>query len=203
MSSKTQPGPLILASTSPARGELLRCLGLEFTQVDPGVDEGPLQALETEPLRLASSLALAKARAVGKKNPQAYVIGGDQVCAIEGELLHKPLSRERAVEQLMRLTGRTHQLVTATAVLAPGESTGDNSRVWTEVAQMTMTRLDRPALERSVDRDDPLYCAGSYKLEQGGIALFERIECEDWNGIVGLPLIRLAACLRKLGFELP
>ena len=200
MLESTHPAPLILASTSSGRRNLLRRLGIEFTQVPSLVDEAPLQAKASDPIELARSLALAKASAVSKIHPQALIIGGDQVLALGDQLLGKPGSKPAAVEQLMLLAGRSHQLITASALVGPD---GTPPEVWVEVAQMTLAPLDRATIERYVDADDPSHCAGSYKLEAKGITLFERIECEDWNGIVGLPLMGLARRLRARGYPLP
>lgn len=189
---------LVLASTSAGRRALLERLGVPFVAVAPGVDEAPLHASEPDPGRLAQRLAAAKAEAVARQHPGAVVIGGDQVAALGAEVLHQPGTAERAVQQLLRLAGQTHTLHTATCLVHPGGRVA-----WLEEPRLTMRSLTEQEARRSVERDDPRWCAGAYKLEQAGIALFERIEAADWNAIVGLPLLRLARELRTLGFELP
>ena len=166
--------------------------------IAPGVDEAPLHASEQGPGRLAERLAVAKAEAVARRHPDAVVIGGDQVAALGSEVLHQPGTAERAVEQLLHLAGRTHTLHTATCVAHPGGRV-----VWLEEPRLTMRSLTEEEARRSVERDDPRWCAGAYRLEQAGLTLFERVEAEDCNAILGLPLLRLGRELRALGFELP
>ncbi|MGE0711123.1 MAG: nucleoside triphosphate pyrophosphatase [Planctomycetota bacterium] len=188
---------LILASTSRYRREQLERLGLVFSCEAPGVDERAVAPAGAAPRALAAHLARAKADAVAARHPQAIVIGGDQVCAHAGEVLGKPGTVERAVAQLLRLQGSTHQLVTAIC-LRQGE------RVLTheDVTELEMRPLSEASVRRYVAADDPLDCAGSYKLEARGIALFEAIRSEDWSAITGLPLLALARMLRQLGLEL-
>ncbi|MAE46203.1 MAG: septum formation protein Maf [Planctomycetes bacterium] len=202
-STSNDQAPLILASTSPARHALLERLGLPFSLQPAGIDEAPMQAAAEDPLRLAQELALAKARAAARQHPEAWVIGGDQVLALGDELLGKPGSKPAALQQLLRLAGRKHELISATALVGPGKDQDQSEEVWVEVAHMTMAPWDQATLERYVEADDPSQCAGSYKLEERGIALFERIECADWNAIVGLPLLGLAQRLRARGYLVP
>lgn len=189
---------LVLASTSAGRRALLERLGVPFSCVAPGVDEAPLHASEPDPARLAERLAAAKAGAVAARHPGAVVIGGDQVAALEGEVLHQPGSTERARAQLRRLSGRTHVLHTATCIQHPGGVVA-----WLETPRMTMRELSDAQIARAVERDDPRWCAGAYKLERSGIALFERVEAADWNAVVGLPLLRLVRELSALGIDVP
>ncbi|QEH37517.1 Maf-like protein YceF [Aquisphaera giovannonii] len=197
----TPPGgapELVLASTSPYRRALLARLGVPFRCVPPPFDEAAYPREGLTPAALAGRLAEGKARSVAALEPAATVIGSDQLATIDGEVLGKPLTRERAAEQLERLSGRTHELITALVVVSP---LGERRHV--DRTRLTMRGLDRAAIERYVARDMPLDCAGSYKLEQRGIALFESIESEDHAAIVGLPLIRLVTILRDLGHEIP
>lgn len=189
---------LILASTSRYRRALLERLGLEFQQEAPGVDEERLKAVVDDPRELAEQLARAKAAAVAERFPDAVVIGSDQVGALGNERLDQPGNAERAAAQLARLSGRTHELITAVCLR-------HGSKEWchTDVARLTARSLSPTAIERYVALDDPLDCAGSYKLERAGIALFERIECADHSAITGLPLIWVVGQLRDLGFTLP
>lgn len=185
------PSPLILASTSPYRRAQLERLGLAFECRAPGLDEQPFKTRGLAPMDLARTLALAKASAVARDAPGALVIGGDQVVALGQELLGKPGSAERAVEQLERLAGRTHELHSAVALVGPA-----GAEVHVESARLTMASWTRDELAAYVQRDRPLDCAGAYKLEAGGLALFERIRCDDWSAIEGLPLLWLAQRLR-------
>lgn len=191
---------LILASTSRYRQAQVARLGVPFRCVDPLVDEAPIkiEMAQAPPRVLAETLARAKAGAVAVRFPDAAVIGADQVVAAAGAILGKPGSDDRAVAQLQALAGRTHELITAMVVLAPGQA-------WphTEVATLRMRPLSRAAIERYVAVDHPGDCAGSYKLEERGIALFERIEAADHSAITGLPLIALTSILTELGFAIP
>lgn len=189
---------LVLASTSRYRRALLERLGLEFEQEAPGVDEDAAKAEISDPRALAQHLARAKARAVAARRPGDVVIGSDQVGALGLERLDQPGSPERARAQLSQLAGRTHELITAVCVLDP-------SGEWehTDVARLTARPLSQAEIARYVELDDPVDCAGSYKLERAGVALFENIDCADHSAITGLPLIALCGQLRNLGFELP
>lgn len=189
---------LVLASTSPYRRALLERLGVPFRCRGPVCDEAELQAELTEPFTLAETLAREKAESVALVEPGAVVIGGDQVVYCEGRILGKPMSFERAVEQLSRLEGRAHRLITAMAVW-----NGGGILKHTDVTTLVMRPLSRAAIERYVAIDQPLDCAGSYKLESRGIALFEKIETDDHTAVTGLPLLALGSILIRLGFELP
>jgi septum formation protein len=189
---------LILASTSRYRAELLRRLGLPFTQEAPGSDETPY--VGEAPAALAQRLALAKAQAVAARHPQTWVIGSDQVCACGDELLGKPGSRERAIEQLRLLSGNSAQFHTALA-LAHGAS----GRVLsgTDLTTVRFRRLDKAQIERYVAAEPSFDCAGSFKSEGLGIALCAAIESQDPTALVGLPLVALCGLLREAGFALP
>lgn len=192
------PAALVLASTSPYRRALIERLGVPVRCRPPACDEEALKHGAWTPEELAARLALAKARSVAGLEPEATVVGGDQVCAFGDEVLHKPRTAERAVEQLLRMQGLQHRLVTALAVVHRGEVFAH-----TDVTRLTMRPLTRAQLERYVAADRPLDCAGAYKLECLGIALFERIESADHNAIVGVPLMWLAGILAQLGYPVP
>ena len=189
---------LILASTSPHRKALLERLGVPFRCMAPNVDEDEWKARGLAPRELAEGLAAAKADAVAGREPGAVVIGSDQLVAFDGGVLGKPGKADRAVAQLMELGGREHLLITAMAVRA-----GDRLVAHTDVARLRLRELSRGEAERYVAADRPLDCSGSYKIESRGIALFDRIECEDHTAIVGLPLIALTTILRGLGLMIP
>jgi septum formation protein len=189
---------LVLASTSVYRRELLARLGIPFRWVAPRFHEAELSRAGKTPRAVAEALAEAKAASISVLEPGATVIGCDQLVALEGRILGKPGSLERAIEQLQALAGRTHELITALVVLR-----AEQSFRHTDVSRLRMRALTRPEIERYVEQDRPIDCAGSYKLEQRGIVLFERIETEDHTAITGLPLIRLTDLLRPLGHPLP
>lgn len=190
--------PLILASTSPYRRHLLERLGIDFEQMPPMCDEEALKNPALTPEKLASHLAAAKARSISGAHPRATIIGSDQLAAVDGTILGKPGSSARAVEQLQLLSGRSHRLITAVHVVHDGAE-----HAFTDITTLTMPAHDKKTLERYVAADQPLDCAGAYKIETGGIALFSHIESEDHTAITGLPLLRLANLLRKLGYRVP
>ncbi|MGM0575880.1 MAG: Maf family protein [Myxococcota bacterium] len=189
---------LVLASTSPYRRALLERLGVPFDVDSPEVDESAWRHLP--PAEMARHLAEAKARAITR--PGCLVVGSDQVAEIDGDVLGKPGTEARAVEQLSRLSGRAHRLITAVAV-----HDTDTGRVEADVDVhvLHMRRLDRQTLERYVAHDRPVGCAGAYMLERRGIALFERIDADpdsaDDTAIVGLPLTKLCRLLRGFGYD--
>lgn len=185
---------LILASTSRYRRELLSRLGLPFEAAAPDVDEAALPG--EAPAALAERLALAKARAVAALHPAAIVIGSDQVADLDGEAIGKPGSHERAVEQLQRMSGRQVIFQTAVAVVAPGLAAIERAEV-----RVRFRRLTDTAIERYLRADTPYDCAGSAKVESLGVALLEAVESDDPTALVGLPLIRTCALLRRAGLD--
>lgn len=189
---------LILGSTSRYRRDLLSRLGMPFECRPPQVDEEPYKRSGASPDSIAAVLAVAKAESLIGLAPNAAIIGSDQVVDLDGEVLGKPGSRENAIAQLERLSGRTHRLVTAIAVWRDY-----HTQLYVDSTNLFMRDLTRREIERYVDRDQPLDCAGSYKIESLGISLFESIDSSDQTAIVGLPLIALTRMLRQLGVELP
>ncbi len=189
--------PLILASTSRYRRELLSRLALPFETRQPGVDESPLPG-ET-PEALVERLAIAKADAVARAVPEAVVIGSDQVAiAPDGRVLGKPGDAETARAQLQSLSGRRARFLTALAVREPRGGTLRHGIVATDV---DFRRLDARAIARYVEIEQPLDCAGSFKSEGLGIVLFERIVSDDPTALIGLPLILLNRFLRLAGLD--
>src|SRR5688572_6323049 len=186
--------PIILASTSPYRRELLARLQLPFTMRSPEAIE---DAIDGEPpAAMAARLALAKAKSI--MAPDAIVIGSDQVASLDGRVMRKPGSAEIAVAQLRAAQGKSVLFHTGVAVVAAGTGTTLQHVDRTEVI---FRRLDDTALERYVQLESPLDCAGSFKSEGLGVALFERISSEDPTALIGLPLIFVADALRKLGAD--
>jgi septum formation protein len=197
------PSTLILASTSTYRRDLLARLRLPFSCSAPGVDEAPRPG--ERPLALAVRLARAKASAIAIQRPDAWVIGSDQVAvrfdgSPEEIILGKPGTQERCVDQLRGSSGQTVSFVTAVALVR------HDSRAVHEFVDTTRVRfrtLDDAAIARYVALEAPFDCAGGFKSEGLGIALCESIDSVDPSALVGLPLIRLSAALRSVGFELP
>ena len=187
---------LILASRSPYKRQSLERLGVPFECEDPSIDESrqPEEAPESLVLRLASE----KAAVVARRFPGALVIAADQVAELDGVVLTQPGTIEAARAQLRRLSGRTHRLLTAVAVT-------DGSRVERklDVHVMTMRPLSPEAIARYVERDHPVDCAGAYKIERAGIALFASVVGADPQAIVGLPLMSLVSLLERFSLDIP
>ena len=190
--------PLILGSTSRYRRELLQRLGLPFDVAAPDVDETPLP--HEAPAALAQRLALAKARAVAARHPQAIVIGSDQVADLHGQPLGKPGDHARAVAQLQRMRGHTVVFQTALSVVCEdsGFCASDLAAV-----RVRFRALSDAEIERYLVREQPYDCAGSAKSEGLGIALLEAIDSDDPTALVGLPLIRTCQLLRAAGLTVP
>lgn len=189
--------PLILASTSRYRRELLERLRLPFHVARPEADETPLPG-ETASM-LAQRLALAKAAAVATGQPGSWVIGSDQVAELEdGRPLGKPGTRDIAIAQLREMSGRAVHFRTAVCLLH-----GETQLQALDTTTVRFRELSGDEIERYVDAEQPLDCAGSFKSEGLGIALFDAIETRDPTALVGLPLIALATMLRQAGFQLP
>ncbi|MGO9915666.1 MAG: Maf family protein [Isosphaeraceae bacterium] len=189
---------VVLASTSPYRRALLERLCLPFRCLAPRFDEDAVKAQEPDPRALAEQLAFAKAASLLADEPEAAIIGCDQLVAFQGRTFGKPGSADQAVEQLSAMAGQTHDLYTALVVV-------HRERVfrYTDVTTLRMRSLSRPAIKRYVSSDQPVDCAGSYKLESRGIVLFDRIQTDDHSAITGLPLVALVTILCELGFEIP
>lgn len=185
---------ILLASTSRYRRELLQRLRLPFEVIGPQVDESP-RAGET-PRNLALRLAVAKAREVHARFPDALVIGSDQVAELEGAALGKPLSHADALEQLERMQGKAVVFHTALAVAGPSPDALQLDSVPTAVR---MRSLPLDALDSYLRTDQPYDCAGAAKIESLGIALVDAVESTDPTALVGLPLIRLTSMLAEAG----
>lgn len=189
---------IILASKSPYRKQLLTRLGIQFDCIDSGLDESILKAQINNPIELTRALALEKARKVAKLHPQALIIGSDQVCHLDGEILGKTGSLEGSFEQLMKLQGKKHELVTSYVIID-----GEEELINTNITELYVRNLNENQVKKYLSVDNPIDCAGSYKLELNGISLFKQIKTVDQTAIVGLPLISLAEDLNKLGYSIP
>ena len=194
------PDNIILASSSPFRKSLLANAGITFAAVKPDVDEraaeAPLKGSGATPEDVALVLAIAKAAEVSERNPRALVIGCDQTLSLGDEIFHKPADMEGARRHLLHLSGKTHQLNSAVALVRDGET------LWSQVAvaRLTMRKLEPVFIGRYLAGvgDKALSSVGAYQIEGEGIQLFDKIE-GDYFTIVGLPLLPLLASLRKLG----
>jgi len=198
--------PLILASTSTTRRELLQRLALPFECIAPEVDE-TAQVGETA-AQLAHRLAELKAAAVAQQYPDAWVIGSDQVASqfdlttgqAFGELLGKPLTEARAIEQLQQFSGQTLRFYTGVSLQCAAIA-----YINTAVVEFSVTfrALTLGEIQRYVTLEQPLHCAGSFKCEGLGITLFEQMQGEDLTALMGLPLLQLCRMLRQAGYALP
>lgn len=188
---------LVLASTSPYRRELLQRLGIPFTTAAPDVDESALPG-ET-PDELVRRLSESKARAVGKTHA-GLIIGSDQVATTGEDILGKPGSHERAVEQLHQLAGRTVTFHTGLCLL---DTAKDTLQLDVLPFSVQFRQLSAAQIERYLRREQPYNCAGSFKSEALGITLFTRMHGDDPTALIGLPLIRLTDMLAVAGITLP
>ncbi|KAA3661691.1 MAG: septum formation protein Maf [Calditrichaeota bacterium] len=187
---------LVLASTSPFRATLLQRLNVPFVTVAPEINEKEEES--ESPSEMALRLARQKAEAVVKQFENALIIGSDQVAALGNDVLRKPGSIEKAFEQLQRMRGKEHQLHTAVHVI---DSKTGNSESTLNTARLRIREdLTDREIMHYIKLEMPLACAGAYKIEGAGIALFESIQCDDWTAIIGLPLIALSKILRKMDF---
>jgi septum formation protein len=195
-SRRSQNRTLVLGSTSPYRRELLSRLHLPFEVASPEVDETPLPG--EAPEQLARRLAIAKARSVAAKFPDAVVIGSDQVADLAGEPLGKPGTHENAVAQLKRMRGQVVIFHTAVAVVCA--ATGFEQQDLAPV-KVTFRDLSDTEIESYLTIERPYDCAGSARSEGLGIAILEAIESDDPTALVGLPLIRTCRMIAAAGVK--
>jgi septum formation protein len=190
--------PIILASSSPFRKQLLERLGIPFTAVNPAADETPLP---DEPARkLVQRLTEAKARTVAARHPHALIIGSDQVALLNNEILGKPGTHERATEQLRRLSGQHVQFLTGLCLL-----NGITARLHLKIVstRVIFRPLSRTRIEAYLQREPAYACAGSFQIEGLGISLVEKIQSNDPTALIGLPLIHLTSMLQQEGVGVP
>jgi len=190
------PSQLVLASTSPFRRELLARLGLPFTTASPEIDETPL--VGEKPQDLVRRLAEHKASTAAAEYPQALIIGSDQVATLDNLILGKPGNHARAREQLALLSGRKVGFLTGLCLL--NSATG-RRQIHCEPFDVYFRTLSKTTIEQYLRREQPYNCAGSFKSEALGIVLFERLQGDDPNSLIGLPLIRLVSMLMEEGLD--
>ncbi|HEK1767395.1 nucleoside triphosphate pyrophosphatase [Pseudomonas sp. MH2] len=190
--------PLLLASSSPYRRELLQRLRLPFTWASPDIDEG--RNAEEPATELVRRLARQKAEALANSHSQHLIIGSDQVAVLGEQILGKPHTFERACEQLLAASGQQVTFLTGLALL--NSSTGQ-CQVDCIPFTVTLRELDRERVERYVQAEQPLDCAGSFKAEGLGVTLFQSTHGCDATSLIGLPLIRLVDMLHAEGVQLP
>lgn len=188
----------LLGSTSSYRAELLSRLRLPFTTAKPICDETPLP-LEP-PDKLAGRLAKTKAVSLQNEHPNAIIIGSDQVAAVDEVVIGKPGTLDAARRQLQSMRGKSVVFYTALSVVD-----GRSGQILDALDETTATlrELSDSEIDRYLELEHPLDCAGSFKIEGLGISLFDRVESNDPSALIGLPLIKLCQCLRALGGDIP
>lgn len=194
--SQESSAKLLLASTSPYRRELLEKLGLPMKTQAPICDEDAFKQQILDPVKLATTLAFEKAKSLA--TAQNIVIGGDQLVALGSQIFGKPHTFAKACEQLAQMSGKTHDLITAVCVFNK-----EKPYPILNITRLKMRTLTTEQIENYVRRDQPLDSAGAYKIEKSGLTLFEKIECEDFSAIQGLPLLALTTLLSQWGFSIP
>ncbi len=189
---------LVLASTSPFRRELLQRLGVAFETLAPDVDE--TRHTDESPEALVLRLSEAKARTAASRYPDALIIGSDQVAVCGDEVLGKPGNHEAACVQLRRLAGHRVSFLTGLCLY---DTASDNALVDLIPYHVVFRQLTDQQIDRYLKIEQPYNCAGSFKSEGLGISLFESMQGEDPNALIGLPLIRLTNWLNKAGINIP
>lgn len=188
---------LILASESQYKKNILKRLEIAFSTDAPAIDETPHTGESARALSVR--LAQQKAETIAAKHPTATVISTDQSAEVDGEILGKPGTIANACTMLQKLSGKTISFFTSVGVIAPNHP----CLIHTEEVIVTIRALDHQEIERYVAKDQPLDCAGSFKVESLGISLFTSVKSEDPTALEGLPLIRLCQWLRDQGFKIP
>lgn len=193
---------LILGSTSPFRKELLERLKIEFSCASPDVDESPVdgESIEDMVMRLSELKAETVAEQVKASGEDALIIGSDQSAVLNGKPLTKPGNFDNAVKQLTEASGQ--RIIFQTGLCLLNTRTGHKQTIC-EPYTVVFKKLSPETIERYLKTEQPYNCAGSFKSEGLGIALFEKFEGEDPNSLIGLPLIKLVAMLQNEGIEIP
>ncbi|MDT8452612.1 MAG: Maf family protein [Gammaproteobacteria bacterium] len=193
---------LILGSTSPFRKQLLERLHLEFSCVAPDIDETPLasESIESMVMRLAELKAEAVAGQIKVRGEDALIIGSDQSAVLNGRPLSKPGNFDNAVRQLTEASGQ--RIVFQTGLCLLNTRTG-RKQTLCEPYTVVFKQLSAQTIERYLKIEEPYNCAGSFKSEGLGIALFEKMQGDDPNSLIGLPLIRLIKMLENEAIEIP
>ncbi len=194
--SANSPLPIVLASSSRYRATLLRQTGLTFRQCSADIDETPLAA--EKPADYVLRLAREKAQKVAPGFPGSWIIGSDQTCLLDGEITGKPHTTEKAIAQLNKAQGRTVEFLTGLCLYHSG--TGQCFTLC-EPFKVHFRTLTPEEITHYVEQEQPLDCAGSFRVEGLGIQLFERLEGRDPNALIGLPLIGLCDLMRAAGIN--
>jgi septum formation protein len=190
--------PLILGSTSPFRAEILQKLCISFDTAAPDINESPLA--NESPSELVERLSVCKAKKVAETHPAALIVGSDQVACVDQQILGKPHTHENAIEQLRFLSGKIVSFHTGLCLF---NSESGNTQSTVEVFKVYFRALTDDQIERYLRNEQPYNCAGSFKSEALGISLFKKLEGDDPNTLIGLPLIRLVEFLSNEGLQVP
>jgi septum formation protein len=193
MSAAEVPPPLILASQSPRRAELIARLELEFDVLPADIDES--YTAGELPHQHAERLAREKAEVVARTHPHALVVGSDTIVVVDGDVLGKPRDREHAVEMLLRLSGREHEVCTGVAV-----AQGARVESGVERVRVRFRRLERATCEAYVATGEPMDKAGAYGIQGFGSAIVEGIE-GDYFAVMGLPVVRMLGLIERFGWR--
>tara|TARA_B100001093_G_scaffold13531_1_gene12515 strand:- start:881 stop:1459 length:579 start_codon:yes stop_codon:yes gene_type:complete len=188
---------LVLATESQYKKNILKRLQIDFLADAPKIDETPLQGESAR--ALTERLAMTKAAVVALRHPDTIIISTDQSASVFGEMLDKPEDETEALNMLKTLSGRQVSFFTTVGFAAPGEPI----KIHTEEVVVTIRHLEDAEILRYVAKDQPLECAGSFKVESLGISLFYAVESRDPTALEGLPLIRVCQWLRDHGFKIP
>lgn len=191
--------PLILASTSKYRAELIQKMHIPFICQKPNIDEEALKNIclneKKSPVEIADYLSQEKTKSIFKKN--TVVVGGDQLVSHNNNILGKPYNFDNAFLQLKILNNSWHDLITAVTVMTDEKTFHIN-----HITKLKMKNFTDNEIKNYLTIDLPYDCAGSYKIESAGLCLFEKIECDDFSAIQGLPMIWLSTRLKGCGYEL-
>ena len=190
--------PLILGSTSPFRAEILQKLCISFDTAAPDINESPLA--NESPSELVERLSVCKAKKVAETHPAALIVGSDQVACVDQQILGKPHTHENAIEQLRSLSGKIVSFHTGLCLF---NSESGNTQSTVEVFKVHFRALTDDQIERYLRNEQPYNCAGSFKSEALGVSLFKKLEGDDPNTLIGLPLIRLVEFLSNEGLQVP
>lgn len=188
--------PFILASSSPFRKSILKKILPQFDAFSPDIDESA--KTNEAPIELVERLAIEKAKTATQFYQQGIVIGSDQVALFDGQILGKPHTRDKAIEQLTLFSGQKVEFITSLAVF---DIESDKFHVTHDITQVYFRELTQIQIENYIDIEQPLNCAGSFKSEGLGIVLFDKIVGEDPNSLVGLPLIKLTSLLHEFDVD--
>lgn len=181
---------LVLASTSPYRKQLLQRLGLKFTSASPRFNEEKFKAEHPDltPAELCICLGQEKALSLTADFPESWILASDQLVNLDGEVLGKTPNSESCLAQLQKMQGRSHELLTSLVLIKSGEPAHAHLNTTT----LHFRQLSDEELKNYIQLDQPYDCAGSYKIEKAGLGLIEKMDCEDFSAIIGLPLIHLS-----------